>query len=315
MIPENFKPMLAVSSDKVKTQPKERYCSIKLDGCRILFFGGIAYSRSMKPLPNKKIQELANTYADVLEGCDGEVIAGGIFDKGCLQRSVSFCMNADKEDDFKVYLFDKYSSVKPWLHRFFDLKHLEEDGVLPEQVEVLEHFYVRPTKPVEGTNPDFAGMLPWENLDLFEQDVLSKGGEGVIVRSAQGKYKFGRSGTKEPEIQKLKRMQDAEFEVVGYEQFESNQNQAYLDELGHTKRSTSKDGKVLVEQLGSLVCCLKDGRTFNVGSGFTLEQRKALWASKELLLGKLAKVQFFQYSPDGIPLLPVFLDFRYPDDM
>lgn len=314
MIPENFKPMLAISSDKVKTQPTHRYCSIKLDGQRVLFFSGVAYSRTMKPLPNLRLQQLAKQHQEVLEGCDGEVIAGGIFDKGCLQRSVSFCMNADKEDDFVVYLFDKYHPTKPWLHRYFEL--LNQEQQLPARVKVLEHFYVRPSVPqIELFSPEFSNKLPWVNLELFEQDVLNNGGEGLVVRDAEGKYKLGRSGTKKPELQKLKRMQDAEFEVVGYTQFEHNQNEAYTDEVGHTKRSTSKDGKVLVEQLGSLVCKLTDGRTFNVGSGFTLEQRNVLWASKELLVGKMAKVQFFRYSPDGIPLLPVFLDFRHELDM
>lgn len=314
MIPENFKPMLAISSDKVKTQPAYQYCSIKLDGVRCLFFGGVAYSRTMKPLPNLKLQQLAKQHHEVLEGCDGEVIAGGIFDKCCLQRSVSFCMNADKEDDFTVYLFDKYHPTKPWLHRYFDL--LAKEQQLPARIKVLEHFYVRPSVPqIELFSLEFSSKLSWVNMELFEQEVLSNGGEGVVVRDAEGKYKLGRSGTKKPELQKLKRMQDAEFEVVGYTQFEHNQNEAYTDEVGNTKRSTSKDGKVLVEQLGSLICKLTDGRTFNVGSGFTLEQRIALWASKELLVGKLAKVQFFRYSPDGIPLLPVFLDFRHELDM
>lgn len=223
MIPENFKPMLAISSDKVKTQPAYQYCSIKLDGVRCLFFGGVAYSRTMKPLPNSQLQELAAQHKDILEGCDGEVIAGCVFDKGCLQRSVSFCMNADKEDDFVVYLFDKYHPTKPWLHRYFDLLNQAEH--LPARAKVLEHFYVRPSVPhMELFSPGFSNKLSWVNLELFEQDVLNNGGEGVVVRDAEGKYKLGRSGTKKPELQKLKRMQDAEFEVVGYTQFEHNQN-------------------------------------------------------------------------------------------
>lgn len=313
MIPENFKPMLAVSSDKVKTQPNERYCSIKLDGCRVLFFGGVAYSRSMKPLPNKHLQEIAQDYSEALEGCDGEVISGGIYDKGCLQRSVSFCMNADKNDYFCIYLFDKFHPTKPWIERYSELKQqwAAKTSLFPDCVKVLQHYRVLDEEDE---------YLAYKYMDAvclsdFEFNILEQGGEGVIVRDKCGKYKCGRSGTKTPELQKLKRMQDAEFEVIGCEQFESNQNESYKDELGHTKRSTSKEGKVTLEQLGSLVCSLPDGRTFNVGSGFTLEQRKVLWASKDELKGKLAKVQFFHYSPDGIPLLPVFLDFRHPDDM
>ena len=306
-IPVNFKPLLAVNADKVKQQPMSRYVSEKLDGIRCLFFGGVAYSRTLKPLPNKKLQALAKEYAQVLEGCDGEVIAGG--DKyavGVLQRSNSFCMKADNDDEFRVYLFDRYIPDMPWIIRYMNI--CENVFGVPN-VEVLHHYFVRDKDyyPIEDTDR--------VDLDLFEQSVLEKGGEGCIVRSTYGEYKFGRSASKNPELQKVKRFDDAEFKVVGYAQFETNQNELERDERGYAKRSTSKDGKVLVEQLGSLVCVLPDGRTFNVGSGFTLQQRKDLWENRGMLVGKLAKVQYFGYSPDGIPLLPVFLDFRKEIDV
>lgn len=300
-IPEGYKPMLAVSSDKVKTQPSLQYCSEKLDGVRVIFFGGVAYSRSLKPLPNKVLQDLAAKYVGQLEGCDGEVIAGGLYAKDVLQRSVSFCMNDYKEDDFKIYLFDRYIPNTPWLYRFMSLYDVEVPNV-----HLLSHYIVNEHDgyPKQGVD-----------LDVFEQEVLTKGGEGVMLRDAFAEYKCGRSGTKNPELQKVKRFQDAEFRVVGYTQFEHNANEAKTNELGRTSRSTSKEGKVLVELLGSLICQLQDGRTFNVGTGFTEQQRTLLWASKQSLIGKLAKVKFFHYSYDGIPLLPVFLDFRDERDM
>ena len=306
-IPKDFVPMLAVNMEKVKQQPSTRYVSEKLDGIRCLFFGGVAYSRTLKPLPNKKLQALAKAYAQVLEGCDGEVIAGcDRYAVGVLQRSNSFCMKADNDDDFTVYLFDRYIPDMPWIIRYMNI--CENIFGVPN-VEVLHHFFVRDKDyyPIEDTDR--------VDLDMFEQEVLAKGGEGVIVRDAFGKYKLGRSASKNPELQKVKRFDDEQFKVVGYEQFETNQNELERDERGYAKRSTSKDGKVLVEQLGSLVCVLPDGRTFNVGSGFTLQQRKDLWENRGMLVGKLAKVQYFGYSPDGIPLLPVFLDFRAEIDV
>ena len=306
-IPEGFQPTLAINIDKVKQQPATRYASVKLDGIRCLFFGGVAYSRTLKPLPNKKLQALAKQYADVLESCDGEVIAGGDqYAAGVLQRSNSFCMKADNDDEFCVYLFDRYIPDAPWISRYWNIC---EHVVGVPNVKVLQHYFVRE----DGSYP--AGCTSWVDLALFEQEVLAKGGEGCIVRDAFGKYKLGRSATKNPELQKVKRFDDAEFNVVGYEQFETNQNELERDERGYAKRSTSKQGKQLVEQLGSLVCSLPDGRTFNVGSGFTLQQRKDLWENRDTLVGKLAKVQYFGYSPDGIPLLPVFLDFRNEIDV
>ncbi len=307
-LPTNFKrPMLAINYDDVTEQPSLTYCSEKLNGIRVIFFGGVAYSRSLKPLPNKILQKLAQDSAEVLEGCDGEVIAGDKYAIDVLQRSNSFCMKADKQDDFCVYLFDKFHETQPWFQRYSNLLQLQDS--LPNHVEVLEHFAVRPWK---GELPL---SLAWVALDLFEQEILFKGGEGVMLRDAFGTYKQNRSGKKKPELQKVKRMQDLDAMVIGYNQFETNLNEATTDERGFTKRSTSKEGKELVDALGGLVLVLPDGKTFSCGSGFTQEQRKVLWLDKEVLIGKIAKVQYFGFSPDGIPLLPVFLDFRDAIDM
>lgn len=305
MLPQGFKPNLAVSSDDVTVQPKVRYVSQKLDGVRCIFFGGVAYSRSLKPLPNKLLQNLAQKYAEVLEGCDSEVIAGGILAKDVLQRSVSFAMKEDKVDDFTIFLFDRYDANNPqetWFTRYVNLLGIEN---LPENVEVLRHYMV-----IENGNYSAFGV----NLDLFEQEVLAKGGEGVIARDAEGLYKFGRSGKVKPSIQKLKRFQDDQFVVISYSNLEINENEKSINELGLTSRSSSRVGKKAVNLLGSLTCTLDNGNSFSVGSGFTMEQRASLWEERETLVGKYAKVKFFGYSPDGIPLLPTFLDFRDPID-
>ena len=189
MIPSNMKPMLAINQDKVSIQPSTRYCSQKLDGVRVLFFGGIAYSRSLKPLPNKLLQKLAQDNAEVLEGCDGEVIAGpSITAEGVLQRTTSFCMSADSTDEFNVYLFDKYIPDTYWYKRFSELLDIEK--YLPDGVKVLQHFFVRK----RNSQPPMPA--PCVNLEEFEMDVLDSGGEGVIVRDAFGFYKCGRSDRK-----------------------------------------------------------------------------------------------------------------------
>lgn len=300
-VPNGFKPNLAINIDDVKTQPEEVYVSEKLDGVRVIFFDGVAYSRSLKPIPNKHIQDIAKQYT-TLNGCDGEIIAGDKHAKDVLQRSVSFAMKESKEDTFHVYLFDRMDVNNPsegWFCRYNNLKNLQ----LPKNFSVLTHY------PVSDKSE--------ENIDLnsFEREVLALGGEGCILRDKHGLYKFGRSGKIKPSLQKLKKFDDAEFEVVGYEQLESNQNAAKTNELGRTSRSSCKEGKVLVDTLGSLVLKLQDGRTFNTGSGFTEKQREALWLDREELIGRLAKIKYFGYSPDGIPLLPIFLDFRSELDL
>ena len=59
----------------------------------------------------------------------------------------------------------------------------------------------------------------------------------------------------------------------------------------------------------------KDGIQFNCGTGFTDELRLQLWKDRDNLVGNLAKIKFFHYSKDNVPLLPVFLDFRSKEDL
>lgn len=300
MIPAGFKPMLAINADKVTRQPKYQLMSEKLDGVRVVFFGGVAYSRSLKVLPNRLLQKLAKDNAAVLEGCDGEVIAGDPRAKDVLQRSTSFAMKEGSEDIFHVYLFDKYVPETCYSYRY----NLIDVDNLPLCMSRLNQYEVKSEAYPHGME-----------LSRFELGVIQSGGEGVMIRDAMSFYKCGRSGKLNPELQKVKRFDDDEFQIVGWTQFETNLNAAETNELGQTHRSTKKEGKVPLEALGSLVCALKSGDTFSVGSGFTEKQRYELWNIRQNLMGKFAKVQFFGYSPDGIPLLPVFLDFRDPIDM
>jgi DNA ligase-1 len=309
-LPKDFKPMLAVNTDKVKTQPLVRYTSEKLDGIRMVVFDGVGYSRSLKPLPNKQLQAYCKYYADLLEGFDGEIIAGDLYAVDVLQQSNSFCMSEDKViNDWKFYVFDRYDSNLPWVVRYLSIVTDELD----EHTVKHQHYYLRDfNQVIPRPYQEYQALLPWVDLDWFEQQVLTKGGEGVMIRDALAQYKCGRSGTKTPELQKVKRFQDAEFRVIGYNQFETNQNEAQTNELGRTFRSTSKAGKQLVDQLGSLVCVTAEGVDFNVGSGFTEQQRKDLWKEnqEDTLIGRLAVVQYFGLSKDGVPLLPVFKAFR-----
>jgi DNA ligase-1 len=293
MIPHGFRPMLAVDHNKVSMQPKTLYMSEKLDGVRVLFFDGIAYSRALKPLPNRKLQELAKIHKKALEGCDGELISGSMYGPDVLQRSVSAAMSFHSQDPFKIYLFDKFEPNTYWVNRFKKLLTTE----LPDFVSVLGHY------KVDSDNA----------LAQFESEVLNRGGEGVMLRDADGMYKFGRSGTRYPELQKVKRFKDCEVKILDFAPLQHNENEPTIDDLGYTTRSTSKEGMVELDKLGSLHVELPNGVRFWVGGGFTEAQRVMYWRMREDIVGKQATIKYFRESADGVPLLPTFVAFR--DDL
>lgn len=297
-LPTSFKPMLAVSSDKLKALKFPYYASPKLDGIRCCIFGGVAYSRSLKQIPNKSVQAWANKHSASLEGLDGELIVGSPAAPDVFNVTTSAIMQHEGSPDFKFYVFDL---IEPQGFDFSTrlLRMQQRDFTFPDRVSFLKQKLVQTQ----------------EDLNAYESKCLEYGYEGVMLKAPSGFYKCGRSGTTNPEIIKVKRFVDSEFEIVGFEALYSNQNEAEIDELGHTKRSTKKEGLIAQETLGKILCKTSDGIVFGVGSGFTQAQREDMWKTKDNLIGKLAKVKYFEVGVKDAPRFPVFIGIRAKEDL
>lgn len=301
-IPTKFKPMLAehVALDQIKFPV---LASPKLNGIRCIVFDGVGYSRSMKPLPNQNLQRWIALNANILEGMDGEIIAGSETAPDALNRSVSFCMKADREDEFTFWVFDVVDQELTANKRY------HEYSLLPTTMACSSGSLALPVVQT------FIHSL--EELKEYERENLDMGYEGTMLKDPNGLYKFGRSTVKLGQLLKRKLFVDKEFKIVGYEQLTHNANEAFKDELGRTKRSTSKENLVPVEALGALVYLTEDGSKFNVGTfkGFTAQDRIDLWKDRDTLLGRFATVQFFEEGMVSVPLLPVLLQIRNPIGM
>jgi DNA ligase-1 len=299
-IPEGFKPQLAIEQTKVKTQPVNRYMSEKLDGIRCIVFGGVAYSRSLKPIPNKSIQAYVKHHWEMLDGMDGELIVGDKNAPDVFNQSTSGVMRIEGEPEFTFWVFDRFHPTATWLERYARLSQLYRDDRLPLRVALLQHF------PVQDD----------DHIDEFEAKMLAQGAEGIMLRDSDAKYKCGRSGTKTPELQKVKRFVDNEFEIIGWEPKYTNTNEAKTNELGRTERSTAKEGMVALDTMGSLILCTSKGDTFSCGSGMTDAIREDLWERRETLLGQLAKVKYFDVGTGyKTPRFPIFLGLRDERDI
>ena len=102
----NFKPMLASQIDDLSSVKYPVYASYKIDGIRAIIYQGVAYSRSLKPIPNKSIQEWAMQNKESLEGLDGEFIVGEPNTEEVFRETTSFVMSHDKVREFSFYVFD-----------------------------------------------------------------------------------------------------------------------------------------------------------------------------------------------------------------
>lgn len=291
------KPMLAAKMEKsyIDKLFYPLMASPKLDGIRAVIIDGEVLSRNMEPIRNRFVQELFGNRA--LNGLDGELIVGSPTSPMCMRDTSSGVMSHEGKPDVGFYVFDDFSLEGTFLERFS-----------------------RATARVHRMKKKRLRLVPHEKVDsyqhltLIEERHLLMGYEGTMLRGMRGPYKQGRSTLKEGHLVKLKRFEDAEAVVVGYQEMNHNDNEAVVDAKGHTKRSTMAEGLRAAGVLGALVCRLPSGEEFNIGSGFTASDRSLLWMRRDSLIGKLAKYRFFPTGYDK-PRFPVFLGFRDPTDL
>jgi DNA ligase-1 len=264
--------------------------SPKLDGVRAIVRNGVVLSRSLKPIPNRYVQRL---FGSRYEHSDGELIVGAPTSPACYRDTVSGVMSEDGEPDVKFWQFDHIADPSSgYEDRWAKLKH-------SRYAPILESIYIG----------DIEALL------MYEQECLRLGYEGVILRDPDAPYKFNRSTVREGYLLKLKRFEDAEAVVIGFEERMHNGNEATVSELGRTKRSTHQAGKVGRGDLGALLVRTGDGVEFSIGTGFSDAERAALWRDRDHLLGKIAKFKSFPIGVKEAPRHPVFLGWRHSDDL
>ena len=276
-----------------------QYGTTKLDGIRCLKINGRGVvSRTFKPIANKHIRETLDSFLPVQS--DGEIIAGVTF-----QETTHNVMSYDGTPDFKYYMFDLVTEgleSEPYLARIEKLK-IWWETLTPTQKNIV--VLVLPTK-----------LNNRAEVEAYEQSCLDQGFEGIILRSGKSPYKCGRSTLNEQYLTKIKRFEDSEATIVGYEELMTNNNVATKDNFGRSERSSHKENLAGAGVLGNLlVKDVKSGETFGVGSGFNAEQRKQYWESRDLLVGQIIKYKFFSVGVKDKPRHPIWLGFRSADDM
>ena len=295
------KPFLAETAIDLNALTYPLFASPKLDGIRCLVISSEAVSRKFKPIPNNYIRKYLSEYIPSHLEIDGELMVGPTF-----QSSSSGVMSEDGEPDFTYNVFDMVNGnlKTPFKDRYEALKNSCDflQKTYPNcRIKLVEHVIINNV----------------EELLEYETKCLAEGYEGVMVRSPKGPYKCGRSTVKEGYLLKIKRFVDQECEVIGFEEKMHNANEATIDELGHTKRSSHQENMIPMDTLGAFILRTTDGVEFNCGcfKGFDDAWRKSTWDNRDKYLGKLAKIKS---QPTGVKdklRFPVFLGWREQDDL
>ena len=270
----------------------------KIDGIRCLILDGVPVSRTLKPIRNLRIRERLSGIPYLL---DGELIARD----GNFQQSTTAVMAADSTIPWEYWVFDyldqSSDTPSPYSTRMMQLRELYDRGVLPPEIHIVtpEYVYERP------------------HLEELHRAHIADGFEGTMLRDPAGTYKCGRSTIREGILLKLKNFVDTEAKIIGFEELMHNDNEAVVNALGLTERSSHKENQRASGTLGAFVVqSLEDPElTYKVGTGLTAEQRADFWERQDELTGQLIKIKYFDYGIKEAPRHPVFLGFRHPDDM
>lgn len=313
-LPENFRPMLSAKAPKDLS--KINYpvlVSPKLDGIRCIIKDGVAVSRSLKPIPNEFVQA---QLAGLPDGLDGELM---LRQGECFSNVTSGIMSRKGEPDFVFHVFDwapdgSVGFAVDFVYRLASLNS-SEAVLLHPRVRVLNCLRAK----------DAISLLE------INEDWLAQGYEGTMIRDPKAPYKFGRSTTREGGLMKLKNFADEEATIIGLEEQMHNANEATVNELGLTERSTHKANKVGKDTLGKFVCQFDDGTVFRCGGGpgLTHALRKELWLqhldrNSPGVVGLRATIRYQPDVKDGVhrhmegdgksPRIPQFHGFRHEDD-
>ena len=272
-----FDVALAASYDektkkKVNFKKDDWYVSRKLDGVRCLAifneWGEVSlYSRAGKPFTtlNKVKEELQSLELKNMV-MDGEV---------CI-------VDENGDEDFQSIIKEikrKDHTIKNPLFQAFDLLTAKDFGTKTSEEDLI--FRIRTLEMVLGdTNLKCLKYLPQylvtgeEMLQEWLTTSKDNNWEGLMLRK-NVKYK----GKRSQDILKVKKMHDEEYVVVDVE---------------NAINRVIVDGKEVEEMMLKNVIIEHKGNRVQVGSGFSIDERRNFFENPNRILNKTITVQYFE---------------------
>lgn len=261
-----FRPMKAPSQtpppEVFQALPYPVLASPKLDGIRCVIHPTLGpVSNTLKPIANEWVRQFLSK--SNISYLDGELIVGSPNHPNVYNATMSGIMSYDGTPDFTYYVFDDFEAAGMcgFGIRYGDaaFKHLKANS---HRIVILDH------KEISS----------YSELLEYETWCIEQGYEGCMVRTKQGKYKFGRATEKEGIFFKMKRYEDDEAVILDWEPLMRNNNQPVIDNLGLQKRNSVSANFVPDDTMvGRFYCRAITGRfkgvEFWCGSGLDDDQR------------------------------------------
>ena len=274
----------------------------KFDGVKIAHFNGSLIGRSFKAQRNIKLNNIFDDF--IFNGFEGEMIVGdNPYAQNLCRATTSVISSFDKTDKLTWLVFDYITEET------INLTYRERMNKLVEYVNKRDLFNI---DIVCGTIVNNE-----EELLAFEETQLNLGAEGIITRDPNSFYKQGRVTTRSQEVMRLKRFVHEEGIILKIIEGESNGNEATINELGHTERSSHQENMTPNGMVGSLIVrSLVNDSIDKIGAGcMTHEERVFYFNNPHELIGKIAKYKHFPKGVKDKKRFPLFECIRITEDM
>jgi DNA ligase 1 len=278
-------PSEPITDEQLKQLKYPLYGSYKLDGFRCCIVNGVARTSSMKSFANIFTQNYLSQ--DKFNGLDGEIIVGGSTTREAFDNTSGPIRRIYGEPDFKFYVFDSFIDKHlPYEERWVKKSHLYYD----ERLVVLDQITLHNANEV---------------LEM-EKYALSRGHEGIMIRSPYSSYKDGRCTFREMNIFKRKPFVVEEAIIIDINEAMENLNLPETNELGLTKRSSHAENKFPKGTLGSFELHSPTWGQFKAspGKGFDDSVKKSIWDNRGEYLGKTVLFEYQKFGSKDSPRLP-----------
>lgn len=126
-----------------------------------------------------------------------------------------------------------------------------------------------------------------EVMEYFKE-FIAAGYEGIMIRDNHEGYQVGQRSN---QLQKYKEMQDAEWPIVGV-----------------------REGDGSYKGCATFICSTAEGVIFECNPEGSIEYKKELYKNRNKLIGKFLTIRYQELSNDKVPIFPVGVDIRDPED-
>ena len=312
----NFKPQLAKDYNPSKLK-FPMWIQPKIDGVRALNIQGKLVGRSLKAHGN--LWTTQKFSQECFSGLDGEMVLGNNPAAQNLCSDTSGAISRIKgEPELVWWCFDLVNNETKG---FGYVKRYEEMRKKVSYLHTAGYSSIKIVPMVKVGSMD--------EYNYYKEHWLQEGYEGVIIRSDE-KYKEGRSSSTKADYWRDKGFVDAEILVTGVIEGNKNNNEATVNELGRTERSSHKENQEPNGQVGSIVgtlvkdlvdpdtkaLLLKSGTICNMAPGaMTKEQRLYYFRNQHEIVGHYAKGKLFPKGVLDKPRFFTFLSIRVQSDI